>query len=139
MTSRQKQMVRQSFQAVREMAGPVATLFYGRLFEMEPELRRMFHGDIGRQGVKLMEMLTTVVEHLDRLETLSPALQAMGQRHVAYGVVPRHYELVEQALIWSLTQALDGGLDAEEKAAWHEVISHIATAMQEGANRLTQA
>lgn len=134
MTTRQKQMVRETFEAIRDEAGPVATLFYGRLFELEPDLRRMFPREIERQGLKLMEMLAAIVEHLDRLETLNPVLQAMGQRHAGYGVVERHYEIVDRALIWSLSQALDGGLDAEHKVAWHEVITYVATAMMEGAN-----
>jgi hypothetical protein len=50
MTAREKQLVRESFQAIREEAGPLSLLFYGRLFELDPQLRRMFHGDISGRG-----------------------------------------------------------------------------------------
>lgn len=130
MTARQERLVRESFAAVQELAEPLAVLFYGRLFERAPETRRMFHEDIRRQGAKLMEMLAAVTGHLGRLEELNPVLRAMGQRHAAYGVLPHHYDLVEEALLWSLGHALEEGFDAEHREAWREVVRHIARGMQ---------
>ena len=133
MTLREKQLVRESFLHIRQVAGPVSQLFYGRLFELEPELRRMFHDDIGRQGMKLMDMLSAVVENMDNMESLNPVLHAMGKRHVSYGVQSRHYETVEQALLWSLGHAMEGDFDDEHRAAWRIVIRNISAAMKEGA------
>ena len=42
MTLREKQLVRESFQGIGEVAGPLSLLFYGRLFELDPALRPMF-------------------------------------------------------------------------------------------------
>ena len=86
MTAEQKQLVRESFPAVREVAGPVSKLFYGRLFALDPSLRPMFRQDIELQGRKLMDMLTAVVDSLDHFEGLAPVLRALGQKHVGYGV-----------------------------------------------------
>ena len=36
MTSHQRQLVRHSFDAVRDLSGPMAVLFYGKLFELDP-------------------------------------------------------------------------------------------------------
>ncbi len=60
----------------------------------------MFHGDIAVQGRKLMDMVTAVVGSLDQLDKLDPLLQALGQRHVGYGVRPEHYQLVAQSFLW---------------------------------------
>jgi len=136
MTHRERQLIRESFREIGKMAGPLSLLFYGRLFELDPTLRPMFHGDIARQGNKLMEMIGAVVDNVDRLETLTPVLHAMGQRHAAYGVVPRHYELVENALLWALGQALAPGFDNETKAAWRSVIGTVSTGMKNGAAEL---
>src|SRR5438067_814182 len=104
MTSAQKQCIRESYLAISEMLGPVSLLFYRRPFQLDPSLKPMFRSDIEVQGRKLMDMLTAVVDNLDNLESLAPALRALGQRHVAYGVRPRHYDLVQQALLWALAQ-----------------------------------
>ncbi len=133
MTPREKQLIRESFVSIREVAGPLSLLFYGRLFAMEPGVRPLFQNDISKQGMKLMEMLTAVVEHLDQVEELTPVLHAMGQRHAGYGVLPAHYAMVEAALLWSLGQALGVAFDAEVKSAWRTVIGAVSQAMQEGA------
>jgi hemoglobin-like flavoprotein len=134
MTPRQKQIVRDSFQEMRGLAGPLSQLFYGRLFELEPETRRLFHEDIKRQGMKLMDMLSAVVDNLEQIETLRPALEAMGQRHVTYGVVARHYDTVEQALLWSFGHALGADFNPELRTAWRTVIGQVSTAMKQGAD-----
>ena len=136
MTHREQQLIRESFREIGDMSGPLSLLFYGRLFELDPTLRPMFHGDIARQGRKLMEMLGTVVDNIDRLQTLTPVLHAMGQRHAAYGVIPRHYELVERALLWALGQALAPEFDNEIKAAWRSVIVAVSASMKSGAAEL---
>jgi hemoglobin-like flavoprotein len=136
MTSEQKQLIRDSFPAIREMAGPVSLLFYGRLFALDPTLRPMFRQDIEVQGRKLMDMLTAVVDNLDQFEGLTPALGAMGQKHAGYGVRPEHYQTVSQALIWALGQALDTQFYPELKAAWLAVIEAVSMGMKNGAAKL---
>lgn len=138
MTTREKQLVRESYYAVRDSAGALSLLFYGRLFELEPKLRPMFHGDIARQGMKVMQTLNTVVESLGNFEALTPTLHAMGQRHSAYGVESRQYELVGKALVWSLGQALTLPADSDVLAAWRVLIEDVSTAMIEGADRLNR-
>lgn len=133
MTAREKRLVRESFQDIREVAIPMARLFYGRLLELEPALRPMFREDFQKQSAKLMEMLTAVVEHLDDLEKLNPVLREMGLRHSGYGVVPRHYLLVEQALLWSLAHTLEPGFNRELRGAWQAVIASVSAAMLAGA------
>lgn len=138
MTSREKQRIRESFPGVQEVAGPLSLLFYGRLFEQDPALRPMFHGDIAKQGLKLMQMLTAVVDNLDQLDTLTPVLHAMGQRHVGYGVRPAHYQAVGDALLWAMGQAFDADFDAETKRAWGAVVTQVSTVMNEGAAMLPE-
>lgn len=139
MTTRDKQLVRDSLRALGQDAGPLSLLFYGRLFELDPSIRAMFHGDIGRQGIKLMSTLSLAVDSLDRFDELTPTLHAMGQRHTAYGVAPGQYLLVEQALLWALGQALAFPAGSEVLAAWQALIREISAAMLDGAALLGTA
>ena len=136
MTASQKSLVKESFAEIREISGPVALLFYGRLFEIDPSLRPMFRQDIELQGRKLMDMLTAVVDNIDGLDGLAPLFHAMGQRHAGYGVKPEYYVTVSKALIWALAQALGPEFDAEVKAAWTAVIDSVSAGMKEGAAHL---
>lgn len=136
MTPEQKQLIRESFPAIREMAGPVSLLFYGRLFALEPALRPMFRQDIELQGRKLMDMLTAVVDNLDQFEGLAPTLRALGQKHAGYGVRPEHYQTVARALIWALGQALDTQFYPELRSAWLAIIEAVSLSMKKGAAEL---
>ena len=99
MTPQQIKLVQTSFASVRSIADTAAALFYGRLFELDPSLRRLFHGNMSVQGRKLMAMLEYIVAGLHRPETIMPAVQELGRRHADYGVQEAHYATVGTALL----------------------------------------
>jgi len=133
MTLNEKNLVQGTFAQVAPIADVAAELFYGRLFEIAPELRPMFRGDMKEQGRKLMQMLAIAVKGLDRLHEILPAVRKMGRRHAAYGVRDEHYDTVATALLWTLEKALGDGFTPEVKSAWVSVYTVLATAMKSGA------
>ena len=63
-------LVQTSFKAVAPIADQAATMFYGRLFEIAPEVQPMFKGDMTEQGRKLMAVLATIVNGLRDLDKI---------------------------------------------------------------------
>src|SRR5262245_7453542 len=118
MTPDQVQAVQASFAKVRPIADTAAGLFYGRLFEIAPEVQPLFRGDMTEQGRKLMKTLTVVVNGLDRLETILPAASALAKSHVGFGVKAAHYTPVGEALLWTLERGLGADWTPELKGAW---------------------
>jgi hemoglobin-like flavoprotein len=104
MTPQQVSLVKESFAKVAPISEKAAALFYGRLFEIAPQVRPLFRGDMAEQGRKLMAVLATVVNGLSNLEAILPAASALAKRHVAYGVKVEHYGPVGAALLWTLEQ-----------------------------------
>lgn len=139
MNNEQKALVQQSFEIVLTIEEAAAGLFYGRLFELDPSLRPMFKGDMKAQGKKLMATLKVAVVGLNRLDQLLPAIQALGRRHVGYGVTDAHYDTVAAALLWTLEKGLGDVFTPECRQAWIEVYTILATVMKEAAARLTVA
>jgi nitric oxide dioxygenase len=139
MTSRQKQLIRETFPALHEVAGPLVQLFYGRLFQIAPSVRAMFSTDIGVQSRKFGDMLEVLVEGLDDFDRQRPALRAMGLRHVAYGVVPAHYDTLATAFLWALGHMLYPGFSPEVKSAWAALIEDVSSTMKAGAAELPPA
>ena len=133
MTPDQARLVKQTYEPVRDMASPLALLFYGRLFELEPSARRLFHNDLALQGRKLMDTLDLLVASLDDFDAVRPHLSALGRRHQGYGVRPEQYASVESALLWALGQALGPDFDARTRDAWRAVLATVSTAMRQGA------
>ena len=68
-------------------------MFYGRLFEIAPEVKPLFKGDMAEQGRKLMATLAVVVGALHNLPTILPAASTLAKKHVDYGVKPSHYAI----------------------------------------------
>ena len=82
MTPEQITKVQTTFDMVEPIADKAAELFYGRLFEIAPEVRPMFKSDMSEQGAKLMRMLGIAVRGLTKLETIVPAVQNLGVKHL---------------------------------------------------------
>ena len=118
MTPAQVTLIQDSFAKVAPIAEQAAALFYGRLFDIAPEVRPLFRGDMAEQGRKLMATLAVVVNGLANLDSILPAASALAKRHVAYGVVPGHYAPVGEALVWTLERGLGPGWSQELAAAW---------------------
>jgi hemoglobin-like flavoprotein len=133
MTSRQIDLVQETFLPVQAIAADAARLFYGRLFAIDPALRPMFRGDLDEQGKKLMQVLAVGVGALRKPEAILPVLEDLGRRHSAYGVTDEHYTTVGAALLWTLEQGLGAAFTEEVKEAWAAMYSLVASAMQRGA------
>ena len=133
MTPEQITLVKESFAKVRPIAPQAAALFYGRLFEIAPEVRPLFKGDIEEQGRKLMQVIATAVGALDRLDTIVPTVQDLGRRHVTYGVSDAHYDKVAEALLWTLGQGLGDGFTPAVKEAWTVTYGILADTMKAAA------
>lgn len=135
----QIELVQSSFARVEPIADTAASLFYARLFELDPSLRPMFKGDIAEQGKKLMTTLKVVVNGLTRLEALVPAVQALGRRHAGYGVADEHYDTVAEALLWTLDQGLGEHFTPEVAAAWSAAYGILADVMKAAAAEVEEA
>jgi hemoglobin-like flavoprotein len=118
MTSDQIDLVQSSFAKVVPIADVAAELFYGRLFEIAPEVKPLFRNDMREQGRKLMTTLGVVVGSLKNLDAILPAAKALAVKHVSYGVAAAHYEPVGAALIWTLEKGLGEDFTPETRSAW---------------------
>jgi nitric oxide dioxygenase len=129
MTPEQVTAIQDSFDKVNPIAEQAAALFYGRLFEIAPEVKPLFHGDMAEQGRKLMATLAFVVNRLGNLETVLPAASALAKRHVGYGVKAAHYGPVGAALLWTLEQGLGDQWTPQLAAAWGEAYTVLSNVM----------
>ncbi len=134
MTPNQIKLVQTSFSKVTPIAATAADLFYGRLFEIAPQVRGMFPEDLSEQKKKLMAMLGAAVAGLSTLDTLMPAVRALGRRHAGYGVTAQHYAPVGSALLWTLEQGLGADFTPDVKDAWATAYIVLSTTMIDAAN-----
>jgi hemoglobin-like flavoprotein len=129
-TPRQQTHIRESWAEVAPIADTASSIFYDRLFELDPSLRRLFsRTDMAGQRRNLMQTLAVVVASIDRLESIVPAVEALGRRHAGYGVEAAHFETVGQALLDTLATGLGEAFTAEVREAWATAYGILAGVM----------
>jgi hemoglobin-like flavoprotein len=133
MTPEQHALVHDSYAKIVPIAPEFAGWFYDRLFEIDPATKPLFMGDMAAQGHKLMATLGAVVEAIDHLETIVPAVRKLGLQHKEYGVQPAQYDSVASALLWTLQRALGDDFTPAAKCAWTDAYNILATTMKEAA------
>ena len=95
------------------IAKQAAQLFYDHLFEQNP----LFKSDTKSKGKKLMTMITTAVNSLDKFEVILPPVEDLGKRHVGCGVVAEHCDAIGTSLLWTLGQGLGDAFTPDVKEA----------------------
>lgn len=139
MTPNQIGHIRQSFALVEPIAPQAAALFYDNLFTADPSLRRLFQGNMAQQGTRLMTMIATAVDLLERPDALVPVLRKLGARHVNYGVRDDHYATVGAALLKTLKQGLGHAYTDDVHAAWVALYRVISETMIDAARGASKA
>jgi len=132
MTPQDIDRVRRSWLLIEPRREEVGRLFYGRLFELQPATRAMFKGDMAAQAAKLMATLNVVVEHLDQLDAVLPAVRQLGLRHRReWQVSDAMYYWVRDALLWTLQRSLGEAFDGDMHVAWGQAYDRVAGPMKQ--------
>ena len=135
MTPSQIDLVQRSWMQVFALRETAATMFYERLFELDPELRALFK-DPAAQATKLFDTLDAVVSSLTEPGALVRLGAALGVSPAGYGATgadrstPARYETLRNALIWTLQASLGRHVTAPAREAWDEAYRALADAMQ---------
>lgn len=136
MTPKQVTLVQESWVKISPIATQAAEIFYQRLFELDPQLKSLFKGDIGEQGNKLMLMLGSAIKLLNNQKKLLPILEQLGIRHLKYNVKAKHYDTVGKALISTLEAGLGDEFNNDLKRAWLAVYKVLSATMIKAADEV---
>jgi hemoglobin-like flavoprotein len=118
---------------VAERADAFTARFYDHLFVIDAGAAQLFTGvDMAVQEWKLAQTLGVVVQALDDLDTLLPAVAALGRRHTRYGVAPHHFDSVGAALLQAFVDTLGQRFTPAVRAAWMQAYALVAAEMQNG-------
>jgi hemoglobin-like flavoprotein len=130
MTDEQIALVKRTWKIFREIdPALIGDVFYSKLFIEVPQVKHLFKTSRDIQSKKLVEMLSTIVGRLDRLDELTEDIKQLALRHVDYGVKVTHYREVGAALLWMLQQGLGADWNKEVEAAWEACYETLASTM----------
>jgi hemoglobin-like flavoprotein len=144
LTEPQKAAIRRTWQLVVPIGETAADLFYKRLFELRPAYRRLFPEDLAPQKRKLLAMLAFIVRAMDWEDAkwkdacatdddLFLVVLALGLRHAElYQIPDDSYDVVGEALIWTLGYGLGEAFTTDVRDAWARVYGLVAQTMKMG-------
>jgi len=139
MTDEQIALVKRTWKIFREIdPALIGDVFYSKLFIEVPQVKHLFKTSRDIQSKKLVEMLSTIVGRLDRLDELTEDIKQLALRHVDYGVKVTHYREVGAALLWMLQQGLGADWNKEVEAAWGACYETLASTMIKAAGYTRQ-
>ena len=117
-SQREKALLRRSFSRIASRHQMTAQYFFDRLFALDPEVQRLFPSDLTSHKRKFMQMLVLLINALDEPERFTEMARKLGERHLSYGVQPRHYRLAREALLWAVEQSMDCPFTVPVREAW---------------------
>jgi hemoglobin-like flavoprotein len=134
MTPEQVDLLRKSFDAMYPMRRDIADLCYSRFFELAPDARDLFPGDMERQRIKLMDMIAALVGSLDQRPLFQSLVADSGRRHAEFGVQPSQYAAMGEALMWSLECKFGASFTPELRESWRALYATVQVEMLRAAN-----
>ncbi len=123
------ELIEQSFEPLRHNASRFTRVFYERLFEVDPTLKKLFIRDIREQRKKFFRKMDFIIKHLTDPEKLEPDLQELGSRHDYYKVSRDDYRTFFSAFLYALSAAMGKKFTPEVREAWYELCEYIACLM----------
>ena len=131
----QVDLLESSFALLAPRAEELAERFYTRLFEVAPAARAMFPDEMAAQKRALIGALGMIVGSLRTPEKLAPYLDGLGRRHVDYGAVAAHYEVVGSVLLETMAGLAGPIWNDELNQAWATAYGAVSGLMQAAAAR----
>jgi hemoglobin-like flavoprotein len=129
LSQREILLVKMSWSYVIPLSEEIGVQFYEYLFKEEPSLRNMFGNSIQMQSKKLTDTLTFVVVSLMDISSIDSKIEILAQVHDKYEIKKEYYDLVGQAILYTLKVNLQQNWDDETEQAWLKLYTYIADKM----------
>lgn len=123
-------LIQDSYGKISDKHQETGDFLYNHLFECCPDVTNIFKVDMKEQSRLVMKMIKTVVEGLNNVHIIMPAIQNMGSRHVDYGVTAEQYKYFKESLIFALDKVLGKDFDEKTKSAWSKLYDVLEDLMK---------
>lgn len=129
LSTSERELVRASFKRLEPASELVGILFFLRLFDVDPKMRRYFEGPIKPHAVSMMGTLRLAVLSLKQRQGAKSALRLLGTRLRQKGLRTDDYTTMADALIWTLDKSLQDEFTHSVRRAWKVYLSQITSVM----------
>ena len=125
-------IVKATAPVVKEHGEKITSRMYEIAFSERPDYKLGFestwmidaHGN--GQAKKLASSVYAYATHIDRLDELAKAVDAIAHRHVACRILPEQYPLIGEKLLQAMKEVLGDAATDAVMAAWTEAYGALA-------------
>ncbi|KAK3093355.1 hypothetical protein FSP39_014452 [Pinctada imbricata] len=145
-TDEQKEIVRETWNIVREDIAKIGVVTFLRLFEKNPDLKDLFvpfrgmdmnqlrqHEGLREHGLRVMGSIEKCVARIDSPRRFDAMLTELGHKHVVFNIKPDYFELLGPQLITAIKPAIGEKWTPEVEEAWmnfyHLIVYTMRVAM----------
>jgi hemoglobin-like flavoprotein len=111
LTTRQIELIESSWEYVVHNSNETGILYFKELFEIDPQLSKLFTDDLKTQPKKLMDMITFVVQKLRNIGDIVASIKNVG-------IHREHFPAIAFALLLTLDKILGEENSSEIMEAW---------------------
>ncbi|HEU5078011.1 MAG TPA: globin domain-containing protein [Opitutaceae bacterium] len=119
-------LVESSFRKIHRHADEAAALFFTRLFEFDPVLRRTADGDMQQQKRFFVKLLGTVVHRLECFDLVRDYIREIATTHPHLSLRDEHHHTVGAAFFWMLEEILGAEFTPETYGAWMAIFRALS-------------
>ena len=125
--------MKKTFAEIEKRQASFGDRFYANLFKISPELEKLFESiGIIMQGQMVLQAIGIMLENINRPEDLKVIFKGLGKRHVLYGVLPEHFDLIPKAFILTAKDFLGDKIGEDQVRDWETLFSLPIAFMKEG-------
>ncbi|XP_064601032.1 neuroglobin-like [Liolophura sinensis] len=152
LTNRQVDLVKHSWDLVKDEMEETGLRIYSRFLDNEKDLRRYFpkilqnnskdlekwevnEAMLKNHALIVMEGLGAAVESIEDSTCLHAILLSVGEKHYQMRIRPQYLERLWPAIDFGLKEVLQDVYTREVKDAWKQIFMYIITKMKEGMSR----
>ena len=129
MNDRQILLIKKSWHQFLLNAEENEVLFFNRLFEMAPEVKQLFKGNLKELTKKFTSITTFMVSKLHNFEDALKEVKTIIQRNNQYKLSAEYYAFMGDALLCTLENGLAETWNDELKESWATAYFALADSM----------
>ncbi|KAL0267060.1 UNVERIFIED_CONTAM: hypothetical protein PYX00_009428 [Menopon gallinae] len=142
LTSRQKDLLTETWKELESNIAKVGVITFVSLFETHPDVQQSFMSFNGvdiedlkhskqlrAHALRVMAFVQKAVARLHEPEKLETLLKELGKKHVSYGAKQKYVELVGPQFILAIKPSLEKQWDDELHEAWTHLFKIIEYVM----------
>ncbi|XP_048737254.1 uncharacterized protein LOC125652250 [Ostrea edulis] len=148
-TEVQKQLVKTTWDVVRDDISKVGVITFLRLFEKCPDVQDLFvpfrgltseelRHNVGlrEHGLRVMGTIEKCITRLDKPEKLIAMLETLGEKHIMFDTKAEYFDLLSPQLIQAIKPAIGDQWTPAVEQAWINFLLYITGIMK---NAMLQA